>query len=437
MKKQTKKEIKGKSLYYEKLLHDGKYFTLRDELEQFLEKDPDNVDTLIKIAVVYKQLKNYSLSESMLIKAIQLKPNHPYVYSVYGELLFSVGLIDRALKQYDKALSIDKNYYLALYGMGQVHIKNLDYSEAIECFKLALESKPDFEDLIKSLGAAYKLLKLFKEAADSYKSISSEKYKDHLENYNNYIESLYYLGDKDLFYEALNDTISKNILSIKIASISSHAAVRYEKEDKYSFCKKPLDYIYKRNLIQEDILNIGDMRNLIEFSKIDTAVSRRQDLLERGKQTSGNIFGEDIADESLIAQHFLNIISNEVEKYKLSFSNKCELISSFPEKYYIKGWLIEIENDGFLKPHIHDQGWISGSIYLNLPQNRNGDEGNIEFSTEGRDYSNDGKFFPKKIVDLNLGDIVLFPSSLFHSTIPFNSNQRRITLAFDVIPEEN
>ena len=126
-----------------------------------------------------------------------------------------------------------------------------------------------------------------------------------------------------------------------------------------------------------------------------------------------------------------------MEKYKLSFSNKCELISSFPKKYYIKGWLIEIENDGFLKPHIHDKGWISGSIYLNLPQNRNGDEGNIEFSTEGRDYSNDGKFFPKKIVDLNLGDIVLFPSSLFHSTIPFNSNQRRITLAFDVIPEKN
>jgi ectoine hydroxylase-related dioxygenase (phytanoyl-CoA dioxygenase family) len=53
------------------------------------------------------------------------------------------------------------------------------------------------------------------------------------------------------------------------------------------------------------------------------------------------------------------------------------------------------------------------------------------------DYPNDGKKFPKKIVDLNLGDIVLFPSSLFHSTIPFNSNQRRITLAFDVIPEKN
>jgi len=33
--------------------------------------------------------------------------------------------------------------------------------------------------------------------------------------------------------------------------------------------------------------------------------------------------------------------------------------------------------------------------------------------------------------------LVLFPSSLFHATIPFNANQQRITLAFDIIPTVN
>ena len=135
-----------------------------------------------------------------------------------------------------------------------------------------------------------------------------------------------------------------------------------------------------------------------------------------------------------ITQHFLDIITNELQKYKLAFPDECELISSFPENYKIRGWLIEIENAGFLKPHIHERGWISGSIYLSLPLNRQGDEGNIRFSTDGMDYPKDDKSFPMKVVDLGLGDIVLFPSSLFHSTIPFNSNHRRITLAFDVIP---
>jgi len=437
MKLEEELEFKNKQSHFEKLFAENKFYTLRGELEEFLKKDPNHVDCLLKIASVYRELHNYSLSESAYIKVIQLKPNHPYVYSVYAELLFHVGYLDKSIKQHDRALSIDKNSFFSLYGKGRALIKKSDYKEALKCFKLALKSKPNSEDLINSMAACYKNLKLYKESAKAYKSITSKKYKHHIVNINHYLESLYFLGDKNLFYSALDETISAKILSSKTASISAHAAVRFGEIDKYSFCNQPLDYIYKRSLIKDNILSKNDMRNLIEVSNLDTAVSRRQELLQGGKQTSGNIFGEAEGDKSLIIQHFLNIIKNEVQKYKLSFSNECEIISSFPEKYTIRGWLIEIENAGFLKPHIHDSGWISGSIYLNLPQDRVGEEGNIKFSTEGMDYPDDGKKFPKKIVDLNLGDIVLFPSSLFHSTIPFNSNQRRITLAFDVIPEKN
>jgi hypothetical protein len=30
---------------------------------------------------------------------------------------------------------------------------------------------------------------------------------------------------------------------------------------------------------------------------------------------------------------------------------------------------------------------------------------------------------------------VLFPAYLYHATVPFNSGQRRISIAFDVLPE--
>ena len=45
------------------------------------------------------------------------------------------------------------------------------------------------------------------------------------------------------------------------------------------------------------------------------------------------------------------------------------------------------------------------------------------------------KKFDKKSVDVNKGDLVLFPSSLFHHTIPFKSNEERFTFAFDIIPQ--
>ena len=40
----------------------------------------------------------------------------------------------------------------------------------------------------------------------------------------------------------------------------------------------------------------------------------------------------------------------------------------------------------------------------------------------------------EKIINPAKGDLVLFPSSLFHQTIPFNSDDERICLAFDMMP---
>ena len=41
----------------------------------------------------------------------------------------------------------------------------------------------------------------------------------------------------------------------------------------------------------------------------------------------------------------------------------------------------------------------------------------------------------KKIIDVVIGSIALFPASLIHHTIPFESEEERILLAFDVAPK--
>jgi hypothetical protein len=42
--------------------------------------------------------------------------------------------------------------------------------------------------------------------------------------------------------------------------------------------------------------------------------------------------------------------------------------------------------------------------------------------------------FEKKLYLPKVGDVVFFPSSVFHRTIPFNSNEERICIAFDLKP---
>ena len=44
------------------------------------------------------------------------------------------------------------------------------------------------------------------------------------------------------------------------------------------------------------------------------------------------------------------------------------------------------------------------------------------------------KEISKKLIEPKEGKIILFPSTLYHKTIPFSSDDKRISLAFDVIP---
>ena len=46
--------------------------------------------------------------------------------------------------------------------------------------------------------------------------------------------------------------------------------------------------------------------------------------------------------------------------------------------------------------------------------------------------ANDTRINLKKIVNVVTGSLVLFPASLMHHTIPFESEEERIVLAFDV-----
>ena len=81
------------------------------------------------------------------------------------------------------------------------------------------------------------------------------------------------------------------------------------------------------------------------------------------------------------------------------------------------------------------EGWISGSLYVKMTKKRNKKEGNIVFGIDGANYPKENKKYPQEIKDIDQGDLVMFPSSLFHHTLPFESQEERISFAFDVIPE--
>ena len=146
-------------------------------------------------------------------------------------------------------------------------------------------------------------------------------------------------------------------------------------------------------------------------------------------QTSGNIF--DVKNDD--TNEIQNIIRTEVEKYRAKFKKSEEgLIKKMPTEYSLYGWLISMKSGGNLKPHIHTEGWLSGSIYINVPRKLKSDSGNLVVSIGEEKDAVSTRINEKKTINVVTGSMVLFPASLMHYTIPFESEEERIVLAFDM-----
>ena len=81
---------------------------------------------------------------------------------------------------------------------------------------------------------------------------------------------------------------------------------------------------------------------------------------------------------------------------------------------------------------MHQSGWLSGVIYLKVVPSLNKNEGAITFNMAVSNISDSN--LPNIIHNPEVGDMVLFPSSLYHGTIPFSADTDRIVVSFDLKP---
>ena len=98
------------------------------------------------------------------------------------------------------------------------------------------------------------------------------------------------------------------------------------------------------------------------------------------------------------------------------------------------GWLVNIKSGGELAPHMHDTGWISGAVYINVPLKNQPNSGNFAVCIDDKTSKTPICKNQNEIIDVNTGILVLFPASLMHYTIPFEANEERIVLSFDIVP---
>lgn len=97
-------------------------------------------------------------------------------------------------------------------------------------------------------------------------------------------------------------------------------------------------------------------------------------------------------------------------------------------------WSVRLRPGGRHVPHLHPKGWLSSALYVALPQAvETGREGWIAFGEPGLPLRPPQP--PERWVKPEPGLLVLFPSYMWHGTIPFGGAEPRLTCAFDVVPD--
>lgn len=100
-------------------------------------------------------------------------------------------------------------------------------------------------------------------------------------------------------------------------------------------------------------------------------------------------------------------------------------------------WSVRLNSAGYHTNHMHPEGWMSSALYVALPDEvraAQDQSGYIQFGVPLLDK--DLALPPRRVLKPEVGTLVLFPSYMWHGTIPFHSQQPRLTVAFDLLPDE-
>ena len=106
------------------------------------------------------------------------------------------------------------------------------------------------------------------------------------------------------------------------------------------------------------------------------------------------------------------------------------------QSWSLRAWGTLLESGGYQSPHMHPLAWLSAVYYVALPKDMGADGDNagwLEFGAIPDHYFSRNAPTTKR-VEPKEGRLIIFPSWIWHRTLPFTSPSKRISVAFDVMP---
>lgn len=403
----------------------GKFAQAAESYQTAIQQQPGFFEAITNLGVCLQEQGKSTEAAAAYEKALTLNKDAQLYFNL-GTVLKNQGKLGDAIATYNKALELNPNYAEVHSNIGEVLRDQGRYEESVAAYKRALELDPTLPL------ANYSLAVYLYDSGDLEQALNYFEKSQYADWQERKLYCLYKTSRFDEFKQGLEALKKAKHTSPFLATLTGHYAENFGTPNDYNFCKNPLDFVFKLDIpeLKGDSPFLKQLLADIEQADIE---EKSQGRLHNGVQSAGNLFKRPEASFQQVGA----LIAKTIDRYRESFKGQdCIFVKSFPKQTVIaSAWYVKMNTGGHLTSHIHEEGWVSGALYLSLPkQKAHEDEGSIELSTHGDDYPKQHDNFPTKTIAPEVGDVVMFPSSVFHRTLPFSSDENRICIAFDLKP---
>jgi tetratricopeptide (TPR) repeat protein len=190
------------------------------------------------------------------------------------------------------------------------------------------------------------------------------------------------------------------------------------------------------NLVMPIDLGLDEDLPTVLEARHRTAACPADQSLRGGTQTRGNLFEANDPVIHALAQVTKAVIEDKLSKLKPDpahpFLSRITGQVGFPTS-----WSVRLAASGHHVSHIHPAGWLSSAYYASLPPEVAAGTGQGALAFGVPDAALGLDLSARRVVQPREGQLVLFPSYLWHGTTPFESSAPRLTVAFDALPVDN
>jgi uncharacterized protein (TIGR02466 family) len=363
----------------------------------------DSVPFQSSLAQAYYRSGKVAEAVEVLERVVVQQPDSFQAYSDLGAVLQESGELERAVEAYRRAIGLNSGLAIVHFNLGTALKQQGFTADAIACVEKAVAMDPSQANFRATLAGYYL------EADEPRAALESCR--------------------------ACLSVAPQNLMALTFMSI---ALDRLGDHDRAS---QIVDF--DRLIQQRRIVVPAGFTDILQFNKALAHHVRTHPTLRADPINNATRFGKHtenlLADPGGPIPAFAELIDEAVTDYIRSLPREPghPYLTHRPTGFAYQMWSVVMDSQGHQLPHIHPDGWVSGVYYVELPRSMHAatqeHEGWIEFGRPLRELT--GPLEPEvKMIRPEEGMLVLFPSYFYHQTIPFESTEQRICIAFDAVP---